>query len=67
LQLPQEINDDEEKNRQENEEEEETKRKKMKLDEENEKNIKEYLKIGHEKLLVSCVGIGFTNLSKTFI
>ncbi|RNA31277.1 RNA 3 -terminal phosphate cyclase [Brachionus plicatilis] len=66
LQLPAEINASE--NESEVDEEEEQKKKKQKLDdEEKEKSIKEYLKLGHEKLLLSCLGIGFTNLSKTYI
>jgi hypothetical protein len=34
-------------------------------DEQNDDN--EFLRLGHEKLVVSCLGIGFTNLTKTLI
>jgi hypothetical protein len=67
LQLPQEIQDDElKKTEEELEKEEEKARAKSKLEEE-EKSVKEYLKLGHEKLLVSCLGIGFSNITKTFV
>ncbi|CAF0766929.1 unnamed protein product [Brachionus calyciflorus] len=66
LQLPAEINASE--NETDVDEEEEQKKKKIKLEEEEkEKSIKDYLKLGHEKLLLSCFGIGFTNLTKTFV
>ena len=49
-------------------EEEEAARKKRKLEEEaQEKNVQEYIHIGYDKFLVSCLGIGFTNLTKTLI
>ena len=67
LQLPQEIQDDElKKTEEEMEKEEEKARTKAKLEEE-EKSVKEYLKLGHEKLLVSCIGIGYSNITKTFV
>jgi RNA 3'-terminal phosphate cyclase-like protein len=48
--------------------EEEAKKRKLKLEEEErEKNAHDYLKLGHEKLLISCVGIGFTNFAKNFL
>jgi hypothetical protein len=42
--------------------EEEEKRK-----EEAKKEANELLRLGHEKLLLSCLGLGFTNLTKTLI
>lgn len=68
LQLPQEIENDKEANQEPLDDEEEERKRKQKLeDEEKEKSIKEYLKLGHEKILLSCLGIGYTNISKTFI
>jgi len=65
LQLPQEIKDNEEE---EIESDGEVERKKLKVDaEETEKSVQEYLRLGHEKLLMSCLGIGFTNLTKTLV
>jgi len=63
--LPQEIKDNEEE---EIESDGEVERKKLKADaEETEKSVQEYLRLGHEKLLMSCLGIGFTNLTKTLV
>lgn len=42
--------------------EEEEKRK-----EEAKKEANELLRLGHDKLLLSCLGLGFTNLTKTII
>lgn len=71
LQLPQEIALDKEASanveQADDEEEEERKRKQKLDDEEKEKSIREYLKLGHEKILLSCLGIGYTNITKTFI
>lgn len=65
LQLPQEIADDQEN---EIESDGEIAKKKQKEEEEVvEKNVQNYLRLGHEKLLMSCLGIGFTNLSKTIV
>ncbi len=65
LQLPQEIKDDEEE---EIESDGELERKKLKANaEEAEKSVQGYLRLGHEKLLMSCLGIGFTNLTKTLV
>ena len=67
LQLPQEKLEDEAHQQNENNEEEE-KKKKLKLEEEaREKNVKDYLKLGHEKLLLSCLGLGYTNLAKPIV
>lgn len=65
LQLPQEIKDDQEE---EVESDGEIERKKLKAEsEETEKSVQDYLRLGHEKLLLSCLGIGFTNLTKTLV
>ena len=65
LQMPQEIMDDAQKEI--NPEEEENK-KTAKLEvEEKEKSVQDYLRIGHEKLIVSCLGLGFSNLTKTLV
>ena len=63
--MPQEISED---NKIEEDLEEELAKKKLKLDEdEKEKNVQDYLRLGHEKLLMSCLGIGFSNLTKALI
>ena len=71
LQLPQEIENDQlETNKEQTdlEREEEAKRVKEKEEEEEkEKSVQEYLKLGHEKLLLTCMGVGFTNMNKTFV
>ena len=36
-------------------------------EEEKENSIKQYLKLGHEKLLLTCMGVGYTNINKTFV
>ena len=65
LQLPQEIADDKED---EIESDGEIAKKKQKAEaEETEKSVQDYLRLGHEKLLMSCLGIGFTNLTKTLV
>lgn len=65
LQLPQEIADNQEE---EIESDNEIERKKQKVEaEEVEKSVQDYLRLGHEKLLMSCLGIGFTNLTKTLV
>ena len=65
LQLPQEISED---NKIEEDPEEEQAKKKLKLDEEaKEKSVQDYLRLGHEKLLMSCLGIGFSNLTKALV
>lgn len=50
--------DDKEKEKKEQE-------KLLKIQKQEETN--QILRLGHEKLIVSCLGIGFTNLTKTFI
>jgi len=71
LQLPQEIENDQLENNREQtelEKEEEEKKKKLKEEEEEkEKSVQEYLRLGHEKLLLTCMGVGFMNMNKTFI
>lgn len=73
LQLPQEKLNDEEEATSQNQKtaaqlEEEEKRKKQKLEEEEkDKSVKEYLKQGHEKLLLSCLGLGYINLAKPIV
>jgi RNA 3'-terminal phosphate cyclase-like protein len=65
LQLPQEIADDKEE---EIESDGEVERKKKRVEaERTEESVQEYLKLGHEKLLMSCLGIGFTNLTKSLV
>ena len=65
LQLPQEIADNQEE---EIESDGEIERKKQKVEaEETEKSVQDYLRLGHEKLLMSCLGVGFTNLTKTLV
>ncbi len=65
LQLPQEIKD---ANDEEIESDGDIARKKQKVeDEDKEKSVQDYLRLGHEKLLMSCLGIGFTNLAKTLV
>ena len=70
LQLPQEIENDAEHNREKTElelKEEEQKQKLKEEDEEKEKSVQDYLKLGHEKLLLTCMGVGYTNMNKTFV
>ena len=65
LQLPQEIKDNDEDAV---ESDGELAKKKQKVEEdEQEKSVQDYLRLGHEKLLLSCLGIGFTNLTKTLV
>ncbi len=68
LQLPQEIEQDELNNKDDVDREKEEEKKKVKQElEEKDKSVKDYLRLGHEKLLMSCVGIGFSNITKTFV
>jgi hypothetical protein len=68
LQLPQEIEQDELNNKDDVDKEKEEQKKKLKQEqEEKDRSVKEYLKLGHEKLLMSCVGIGYSNITKTFV
>lgn len=68
LQLPQEIEQDEINNKDEVDKQKEEERKNKKMEqEEKDKSVKDYLRLGHEKLLMSCIGIGYSNITKTFV
>ncbi len=68
LQLPQEIEQDELNNKDDVDRQKEEEKKKLKQEqEEKDRSVKEYLRLGHEKLLMSCVGIGYSNITKTFV
>ena len=56
------------KKEEENEEEEKAKEEEEeRLKKEKQEEISQILRLGHEKLVISCLGIGYTNITKTLI
>jgi hypothetical protein len=56
------------KKEEENEEDEKAKEEEEeRLKKEKKEEINQILRLGHEKLVISCLGIGYTNITKTLI